>query len=393
MTDAPNRPNDASGRIGAAAEGVLFDGVVAQRQAVWITAQPQGLLMTRRDAGEEAAFWSWAEVRCAPHQRPSDRPLRLALAADTLRPGAGDARLTLPAGPDGEPLARQILASAPNLAAPPPFVAQLRRRIGVTAAAAVAALALILYGLIPLLASQFAQLVPPASEEALGDSIVDQVLATDLFGAAPGPRVCSAPRGLAALEKMQDRLVAVADPHVEIVALVANFPSANALALPGGYIILFRGLIEQADTPEEVAGVFAHEIGHVRARDPTKAALRAGASFGLLSMVLGDAAGGVVIAGVASSLLEARYSRGVEAAADAAALEILRAAEVPHAPMASFFDRLIAEYGEDGGALSSHPSSRARAERIRTSGPPPSPRAPPILTDSEWRALQAICAD
>lgn len=376
-----------------AADGVLFDGVLAQRRAVRIEPGRDGVLMTAADSGAEVAFWAWEDIRLAPHRRPSDRPLQLGLAATSKRPGASDARLWLSTGPEGDALAARIVGSAPRLADPPPFIAQLRRRIWITAAAAAAALALILYGLIPVLATQFARLIPPQSEMALGDSIVDSVLQSDMFGASPGPRVCQSPAGVAALAKMQARLEAVADSHVPIEALVANWPSANAIALPGGYIILFRGLIEEAASPEEVAGVFAHEIGHVIARDPTEAAMRAGASFGLLSIVLGDATGGAVIAGVASTLIEARSSRGVEAAADTAALDILRAAEVPHAPLAGFFDRLIARYGVDGGALSSHPPSLERADRIRSAGPPPDPRAEPILTPSEWRALQAICSE
>ena len=47
---------------------------------------------------------------------------------------------------------------------------------------------------------------------------------------------------------------------------VLDHGMANALAVPGGRILIFRGLLEAADNPEEVAGVLAHEIGHVAAR-------------------------------------------------------------------------------------------------------------------------------
>ena len=72
----------------------------------------------------------------------------------------------------------------------------------------------------------------------------------------------------------------------------------NAVALPGGRIYVFQGLIDKAESPDELAGVIGHEIGHVAHRDGTRAVLQsAGLSF-LLGMLLGDFVGGgaVVIA-------------------------------------------------------------------------------------------------
>ena len=47
-------------------------------------------------------------------------------------------------------------------------------------------------------------------------------------------------------------------------------PEANAIALPGGHIYVFQGLINKAESPDELAGVIAHEIGHVAHRDGTE---------------------------------------------------------------------------------------------------------------------------
>src|SRR4029079_12961839 len=87
--------------------------------------------------------------------------------------------------------------------------------------------------------------------------------------------------------------------------------------LPGGQVYVFRGLIDKAGNADEVAGVIAHDIGHVVHRDGTKAMLQgAGLSF-LFGMVLGDFVGGGAVIIAAKTILQTSYSRSVETAADA----------------------------------------------------------------------------
>ncbi len=91
---------------------------------------------------------------------------------------------------------------------------------------------------------------------------------------------------------------------------------ANAFAIPGGQIYVFEGLIDTARDADELAGVLAHEIGHVAHRDGTRAVLQgAGLSF-LFGMLLGDFVGGGAVVLAAKSVLQSSYSRDVEAAAD-----------------------------------------------------------------------------
>ena len=47
---------------------------------------------------------------------------------------------------------------------------------------------------------------------------------------------------------------------------VVDAPIVNAFALPGGYIVVYTGLIDKAETPEQLAGVIAHEMAHVTKR-------------------------------------------------------------------------------------------------------------------------------
>ena len=84
---------------------------------------------------------------------------------------------------------------------------------------------------------------------------------------------------------------------------------------PGGRLVFFRGLLEEAENPDEVAAVLAHEIGHVVYRDPTRDALRSAGSLGVLGLLFGDFAGGTVALFIANQLINASYSQAAEARA------------------------------------------------------------------------------
>ncbi|MEM6906313.1 MAG: M48 family metallopeptidase, partial [Pseudomonadota bacterium] len=162
----------------------------------------------------------------------------------------------------------------------------------------------------------------------------------------------------------------------------------------GGRVILFRGLIEEAETPEDVAGVLAHEIGHVAYRDPTVGALRAAGTAGILGLMLGDVFGGAVIVAAADAVINARYQQDVETRADETAYRLLTEAGLPTGPFADFFARLAEEHGERPGFMryfASHPELAGRAERAAAADQIGDGEYRPVLTDRDWLALRAIC--
>ena len=86
---------------------------------------------------------------------------------------------------------------------------------------------------------------------------------------------------------------------------------------------MFEGLVEKSETPDELAGVIAHEIGHVAHRDGTRSILQsAGLSF-LFGMLLGDFVGGGAVVIGARAVLQSSYSRDVESAADRYGVELM----------------------------------------------------------------------
>ncbi len=148
---------------------------------------------------------------------------------------------------------------------------------------------------------------------------------------------------------------------------------ANALALPGGTIIVTDDMVRLLDDREDVLlGVLGHELGHVRERH----AMRAIAQVSLLGVLTGLAYGdySVVLAGVPAVLGQMAYSRDFERRADDESIRLLRANGIRPSVMVTLFDRLRQESGRRarqarrldlGIALASHPADEERIRRFR----------------------------
>ena len=170
------------------------------------------------------------------------------------------------------------------------------------------------------------------------------------------------------------------NPYAFRLAVVDD-DSLNAFALPGGTIVLTRGLLEAAESENELAFVLGHEIGHFAARDHLRAIGRGVILSLVLRSVVGVGAGDAVPA-LSAELASRGFARDQERDADAFALNLV-AAEYGHAAGADhFFQRLPdahAGFGARAAAwFATHPVSesriaalhdRARAKRIPLEGP------------------------
>ncbi|WP_172327059.1 M48 family metallopeptidase [Mangrovicoccus sp. HB161399] len=357
--------------------GYYLDGRRAGRFAARLSVREGMLAIGLEDAGEEV-LWPLEEIRALRDNGSRDRLI--------LRLPGGDARLV---AEEAEAI-RWALAACPKLGAHVRDPAGTRRML-LWAGGAAAALALIMAVAIPLLANRMAHWIPAEAEAQLGRAIRDQ--AAGLFSDAPaGARWCAGRSGLAALRKMAARLTEGADLPHELRLSVMNADAVNAFAAPGGEVVVMSGLIDAADSAEEVAAVLAHEIGHVAHRDPTRLALRSAGSAAVLGLVVGDVVGAAAVAAASRALLDAHYARGAETAADAFAAERLAAAGVSPAALATFFERLAAESpGSPGvlGLFASHPALESRSRAARGAAERAADR--PVLSPREWQALQAVC--
>jgi predicted Zn-dependent protease len=250
--------------------------------------------------------------------------------------------------------------------------------IGITAA-------LYLWG-VPLIATLAAPRVPVAWEESLGRAVTDQL--------APPDRICANPSGQRSLDVIVARLTAVAPSPYTFRARVVDAPDVNALAAPGGYIVVFRGLLDRARTPDELAGVFAHEIEHVLHRHTTRAVIQHASTGLLLAALTGDMTGPLAYGLESARVLgQLQYSRRAEEEADRDGMKLLLAARVAPDGMIGFFDELAK--GEHPRSvlryLSTHPSPSDRIATLRELATPAPGTPTPVLTDQQWQDLKAIC--
>lgn len=152
---------------------------------------------------------------------------------------------------------------------------------------------------------------------------------------------------------------------------VPNTDVVNAFAVPGGFIYLNRGLIEESENMTEVAGVLGHEIGHVVARHSVKQLeqlQRANLGLALGTIVLGAPTGVTAAAiNVTGNLYFAKHSRAAEAEADSLAVFFLVDSGWDPRGLVTFFDKLIQARESRPGALEALFTSHPLAEdRIRT---------------------------
>jgi beta-barrel assembly-enhancing protease len=236
--------------------------------------------------------------------------------------------------------------------------------------------ALVLFGV--LTAPQYiAPFVPLTWEKKLGDAMIGDM----------GGRICHGPGGQPALDALVGR---INGGRSDIRVQVANIAMVNAVALPGGNIVVFRGLLEEAQSGNEIAGVLGHEIGHVRNRDVMQALLRQAGLSVLMGGIDGNAGGYL------NAMVSATYSREAEAAADAYSIGAMSRAAVDPEDTAKFFARMAKDEERLGpakaalGYLSSHPLSEDREKKFRQSKVAGAAYRD-ALTAEQWAALIKIC--
>jgi Zn-dependent protease with chaperone function len=163
-------------------------------------------------------------------------------------------------------------------------------------------------------------------------------------------------------------------PNFQYRFRVVNASDINAFALPGGFIYINRGIIENARNEGEIAGVVAHEIAHSALRHGTHQASKAYAAQAGLQ-ILGGLLGGKVgnntaqilnaVGGIGLNALFLKFSRELETQADVRGAQILAASGYSPSDMISFFDQLAkVDTARKTTWLSHHPAPPDRQARI-----------------------------
>ena len=355
------------------APGQFFDGETAIGHQVEVTLDRGQLSLTGR-LPNGARQWNLEAVRAADTVE-AGRPLRLRSEAHP------DERLVV----NDAPMIEAVLRAAPHIARP------LRKgtvlRFAAITAVGLLLVAVIGYALLSMLPPAVALVMPEEWRQRLGRQTEQALLGR--FSE------CTSPSGFASIAAIGNRLYAGrAEEAPDFTVSVYRLPMINAFALPGGRVVLSGKLIEAAKTPDEVAGVLAHELGHVKNRDPEVAVVRLTGMQVLISLATGSD-GGTVLTNLAGFAALLRYTRSAELKADAYSLELLNHARIDPLGLKRFFESIkeleetrSPHIGPLGSIIATHPATEERIARIKPleNGPPL-----PVMTEAQWQALKRIC--
>jgi Zn-dependent protease with chaperone function len=347
---------------------VFFDGANGQRHQVTLRFDTR---LSLHEGANELANWPYPSIRVADAP-PGKRRFRSLEAPDLARLEIADGAL-----------ADRLIAASPNLHRGTLTVAT--ERIVLWSIAAAGSILFIVFIGVPYAADRLAPLIPMSVEKRIGDAVDGQV------GAIFGRRLCAEPEGRAALDKMLGELGGAAGLPLPEASVIAS-PIPNAAALPGGKIYVFQGLLKKAQNPDEIAGVLAHEIGHVVHRDGMRKLIESGGTSFFIGLLFGDVTGTGAALFAARQLLEASYSRDAERNADAFAIETMRRLGRSPAAMGELLLRVTGDERDRPlplSILATHPLTGDRLETLKRAAGPSD--GAPLLSPQEWDKLRAIC--
>ena len=332
-------------------QGYYLDGKTADKQAVEIQLLHEGLKITTKTGA--VFLWPYQEIR-QTQGFYRDEPVQLERGGKIPEILIIQDHEFLTSLHHFTPKAAKRFHN--------PALRGLRLRLTLYAAVGIIAVGVFFYiwG-IPLLAKAITPHIPLKWEKGMGDSILSMV--------APEENRCNNNELQQAVDEIVARLSAAdPDPYAFKVFMVKS-PVFNAVALPGGNIVVFGGLLEKAESPESLAAVLAHEMQHIKKRHVTKRIIEDSSTGLIISAVSGDVTGSMLYGvKIARNLAMLSYSRQDEEEADAGGIKMLIAANLDPQAMISFFEIMkennskfkMPQY------LSTHPDTAERIYRLKT---------------------------
>lgn len=226
---------------------------------------------------------------------------------------------------------------------------------------------------VPWMADRIAAAIPPGVESRLGSEVLDQL--DSYFGFDPSQIPA---QRQAELGKRFNALIADLPDHsgYRLEFRNAEDLGPNALAIPGGTIVVTDQLLERIYDDREFDAVVAHEIGHQQHRHALRQTLRSSFVVVLAALFTGDvSSASTVVVAIPTFLLQSHYSRGFESESDEFAFKTLAAHRISPAWFAEAirsisFDPYAPDFKarSDNAYLSSHPSDESRIEAAQAAG-------------------------
>src|SRR5205814_2193872 len=293
---------NTSASSGTSGFAIYFDGSSSRRRLVTLEFNDR---LEIREYEHTLAAWSYADVRLA------DSPSGTLRVTCLTAPGL--ARLEI----RDAAVAAELTARCVQLHENIPGRHGIARIVGWSLAATVSIVAVVLFG-VPLAADRLTPLVPQALEQRLGEVADGQVKV--IFG----NQICSDAAGQQAFAKLVNALRDAAGLDTSVQSAVLSSPIANAFALPGGKVYLFSGLLAKAENSDEIAGVLAHELGHLKHRDNMRGLIYNGGTSFLIGLLFGDITGSGALIFASRSLVAASYSREAKQNADTFSIAVMQ---------------------------------------------------------------------
>ena len=339
----------------------FVDGKSARSHIVSLEFAESAINLTSVDG--EVWLWRYPSIRRLPAEGAGYLPVFSSLDMP-------DARLVL----DDPALLAAFAERCPNLDA---LLKSNWRTFAVVSGwigGAILLVALGYFGL-PRLAASFAPLIPESWETRLGDR------AEGSFEALLDAKPCLSGDGASAMEALVSRLSNASalehKPHVQIL----RHAMVNAFALPGNRIVITTGMIAYLEGGDELAGILAHEMGHLQHRDVVTLLIDRAGWDALEAAIFGLRSTGEF----GKTLLSLSYSRDVEARADQSAIATLAAAHIDSAGFEHVMRRLATRGDMSLPYLSTHPPSIGRADAIAATGKP----GDAAMSPDDWARFRA----
>ena len=368
-TDGPNP---------AGVEARFSDGRSAVSRPVWVALTNTAL---RIDAGDGAAMLEWPLSGIETAEPLTRRSIDVLIH----EPGRGGATVFVP----DAAFAQELSVRAPRLTMRTQRWRVARVWVWLSAAAAIIGLVATFTDISP--ARAIAGMMPHKTRVLIGKQVISSM--------SGGHPFCDAAAGKAALDTLVARLSAANGSKKKFDVKVVDSTVVNAFAAPGEQVVIMRGVLDKAESPDEVAGVLAHEMGHGIELHPEAGIVRIVGLIAITEFILGGSGG--TLANVGLLLTSNSYSRQAERQADAHAVSTLKEAHISTEGLAAFFHRVAkisnestdAKKEQDAGDIAAdmfrtHPSIVERLKVIEAAPPYP---ATPALDPAEWRAFKSIC--
>ena len=224
---------------------------------------------------------------------------------------------------------------------------------------------------VPWMADRIAEQIPVGIEEKLGDEVLGQL--DQLFGFSTS----QIPEGRQSELAARFATLTTGLPDAKRYRLAFRDAAGigpNALAIPGGTIVVTDQLVDLLADDREFDAVVAHEIGHQQHRHALRQTLRSSFVLVVAALFTGDvSSASAIVVGIPTFLLQSHYSRGFEEEADSFAFTTLASHNTSPAWFAAAIRKLDAHFDVDdtdsgGTYLSSHPGSAARIAAAEVSG-------------------------